>query len=228
MGNKIFVSYKFNDNSVYPLNNDDKTTARNYVDIIENKLDLLDHKYKGESNDEDLSKYKESYIWELLKPRIYDSSITIVIISPEMKSPSRYEKYHWIPWEISYSLKETTRRDRTSHSNAVFSVVLPYKDNSYKYFVRTCNECNYLCNFYNSYIIFPVMYSNMFNKKIQNDIYCSANKRYYPDPDEETSYIFAVKWNDFISDMDYSIKRAIDLQNKISDYNITTELKKKW
>jgi hypothetical protein len=221
MGKKIFVSYKFNDDSVYPLNGKLKSTVRDYVDILEEKIDTSCHIYKGESNDDDLSGCPENYIWEQLKPRIYDSSITIIMISPNMRDYYRTESTQWIPWEISYSLKETTRNDRTSHSNAVFSVVLPYNLNTYDYFVKTCNHCFFSCNFYNSYFIFPIIYSNMLNKCDINYIYCNKYGEKIISPYEESSYIFAVKWNDFIADIDYSINRAMTLQRNIYNYNIT-------
>ncbi|MDY4789748.1 MAG: TIR domain-containing protein [Bacteroidales bacterium] len=136
MGHKIFVSYKYNDDSVQRLPNTPwyaATTVRDYVDILEDYIELTNHQYKGESDGEDLSDYSDDEIWEKLKDRIYDSSVTIVLISPNMKEENRYDKSQWIPWEIYYSLRETTRRDRTSHSNAVLAVVLPDKYGNYDY-----------------------------------------------------------------------------------------------
>ncbi len=54
-----------------------------------------------------------------MKERIYDSTITIVLISPNMKDAFKWDKSQWIPWEIAYSIRETTRGDFTSHSNAI-------------------------------------------------------------------------------------------------------------
>ncbi|GHT95644.1 hypothetical protein FACS1894141_4640 [Spirochaetia bacterium] len=150
MSKKIFISYKYKDNDVKPLEDtktiawksihnpitgfyqlkaEDKTSVRTYVDKLEECFSATDI-YKGESDDEDLSNLSESIIWDKLKDRIFDSSVTLVMISANMKKQYRQEKSQWIPWEISYSLKETTRNDRTSHSNAILAVILPNKNGS--------------------------------------------------------------------------------------------------
>lgn len=111
------------------------TWCHDYVEYIQNNiLDKTDHIYKGEKSDEDLSSKSENYIWEHLKDKIYDSTITVVLISPNMKEEGKWERSQWIPWEISYSLRETTRNDRTSHNNAILAVILPDKNGSYEYY----------------------------------------------------------------------------------------------
>ncbi|MPM60824.1 hypothetical protein SDC9_107678 [bioreactor metagenome] len=137
MGNKIFISYKYWDSNVYPVYGitQDVAKVRDYVTWLENKFtQRTEHIYKGERDNEDLSDKSEDYIWSKLKDRIYDSSITIVLISPNMKEKYKWEKSQWIPWEISYSIKETKRNNCVSRSNAILAVILPDKYNSYGYY----------------------------------------------------------------------------------------------
>ena len=125
MGRKIFVSYKYH--RYY-------TEVHDYVDYIQSSILSSDHIYKGEKSDEDLSYLSDVSIEKHLKEKIYDSSVTIVLISPNMKELFMSEKEQWIPWEISYSLRETTRNDRTSRRNAILAVILPDHSNSTYYY----------------------------------------------------------------------------------------------
>lgn len=140
MGRKIFVSYKYADYNVKNITGSIYgSTVRDYVDKIEELLDDSDHIYKGESDGEDLSKLSDDTIWEKLKNRIYDSSITIVMISPNMKEPFKSDKDQWIPREISYCLKEQSRANSngdpiTSKTNAMLAVVVPDQNNLYNYY----------------------------------------------------------------------------------------------
>ena len=140
MARKIFVSYKHSDNSVKSLNG--QGTARAYVDKL---IELFedDEIYKGEGN-EDLSDFKDETIAGHLKDKIYDSSLTLVLISPQMKEGYQKESDQWIPWEVAYSLKEITRSDRTSRTNAILAVVLPDWNSSYSYYLEenTCPHCH--------------------------------------------------------------------------------------
>lgn len=75
-----------------------------------------------------LSDLDDDTIWEKLKNRIYDSTVTVIFISSNMKEEGHSDKDQWIPWEVSYSLKETSRKNKngesiTSKTNAMIAVV---------------------------------------------------------------------------------------------------------
>ena len=135
MGKKVFVSYKYKDEDVKMMRDAIQPTwVCDYVNYIQKYVLSGDDIYKGEKSDEDISDWDEDEIWEHLKNKIYDSTITIVLISPNMKEPGKWQKSQWIPWEISYSVRETTRNNRTSHCNALLAVILPNKVGRYDYF----------------------------------------------------------------------------------------------
>lgn len=222
MGKKIFVSYKYADSNVQRLATtpwNETTTVRSYVDELENYFDRTNDIYKGESNDEDLSQYTEDQIWEKLKDRIYDSSVTIVMISPNMKETHKRDRSQWIPWEISFSLKETTRNDRTSHSNAMFAIVLPDKNGSYDYYLSQSN-CG--VTVHNTDTLFEILRENKFNIKLPEKKFCfQCHSFHYTG---QYSYIEAIRWSDFISFPNYYIETAVKRYEKISDYEITKEV----
>ncbi len=150
MGRKVFVSYKYKDNDVEKIPNVwGNTWPCDYVDYIRENVLSKDDIYKGENSDEDISFWDEAAIWNHLKDKIYDSTITIVLISPNMKEVQKWQRSQWIPWEISFSVRETTRNNRTSHRNAILAVVLPDRNGSYSY--------------YNKNRLFPILKTNIDN-----------------------------------------------------------------
>ena len=227
MGHKIFISYKYSDSDVNHISGEwyETNTVRTYVDDLESYLkDSSEHIYKGESDGEDLSKLSEETIWSKLKDRIYDSSLTIVMISKGMKEVFKVDKDQWIPWEISYSLKEISRKNKngdaiTSKTNAMLAIVVPDKDNSYDYYTykKKCDGCVSGCRILLTDNLFTIMKKNMFNEKAPNKDSCDDGTTVYHG---DSSYITSVKWDDFVSDVDKHINKAYELQEKIDNYYI--------
>ena len=228
MARKIFVSYKHDDSNVEPIYSNVKpfyhvTTARDYVDEL---MYLFEGNqiYKGEGN-EDLSEFKDETIESHLKDKIYDSSITLVLISPNMKDSWKAESDQWIPWEISYSLKEITRNDRTSQTNAILAVVLPDPNSSYSYFLEedACRFCH--CRTLHTNTLFQILRANMFNIKKPTFNNCFNHLNNNPIYLGQYSYIHAVKWCDFIKNTERYLRIAEDIRDKIDDYDIAKMVK---
>lgn len=227
MGKKIFVSYKYADNQVENLVWYKNATVRDYVDVFEEKVDSSDDIYKGEGDDEDLSILSDDTIWEKLKDRIYDSSVTIVFLSPGMRESWREDREQWIPWEVSYSLKETSRKNKngqsvTSHSNAMLAVVLPDISGSYSWYLegRTC--CDSKCTTHHTDKLFTIIKENKFNKtKNESKRICNNHETIWTG---DCSYIEAVKWSSFIDDYQKYVDKAVNRQEHIDEYDIHKEV----
>lgn len=180
MGHKIFVSYKYADSNVYNITGSRYgSTVRDYVDEIEEILaeDESNHIYKGESDGEDLSQLSEDTIWKTLRDRIYDSSLTIVMISPNMKEFGKSQKQQWIPREISYCLKETSRVNKngdpvTSKTNAMLAVVIPDKNNSYSYYTYNNTCCSSGCRILRTEKLYRWKYEWVIKMRMKSDDFC--------------------------------------------------------
>ena len=223
---KVFISYKYSDDDVLALPGIENTTVRDYVDKVQALLKVLEIGInKGEGSDEDLSDFEEETIYEKLKDRIYDSSVTVVMISPNMKLPNRYDKSQWIPWEIQYSLREEMRDGVTSKTNAVLAVVLPDGNGSYDYAITQHACCEKGCRTIHTDRFFTILKENMFNLKKPNVRECGKNRKLYHG---EFSYIPCVKWVDFKISIKDMLDRVVDLRdNHIDEYDIWKSVNKR-
>lgn len=224
MGRKIFVSYKYEDANVQPLNSSDISTARDYVNHLQSLLKANSHIYKGEHGDESLEGFLDETIASKLRDKIFDSSITIVLVSSNMKDPRVSEKDQWIPWEISYSLRVNNRGDRTSQMNAMIAVVLPDNTGSYEYLIDENICCNCNCINVKVGILFEILRNNMFNAKQKQHVQCFEPINHGPVHAGDHSYIPIYKWDDFISDTDSAFVRAEEIRSKADEYEIQKNL----
>jgi hypothetical protein len=220
MARKIFLSYKYADNSVRPIQGIYDTTARHYVDIIQSLLDDEDHINKGEADNESLNGFKEETIASKLRTKIHDSSITLVLITKNMRIYHQNESDQWIPWEISYSLKEHTRDGRTGLSNGILAVVVPDENGSYRHFLieDSCQHCKSTTLMTPN--TFSIIGENMFNKKEATKSDCTNHYVGNEPHVGDHSYIPYVKWDDFVVNINHHIDTSAERRDRIHEYNI--------
>lgn len=106
MARKTFISYKYSE-------------AQGLRDRIIVAMGDDATYYRGETSDSpDLTDTSTENIKRNLRNMMYGTSVTIVILSPNIKQSK------WIDWEIEYCLKSISRKDRTSHTNGVVGVIM--------------------------------------------------------------------------------------------------------
>ena len=152
MAHKTFISYKYSE-------------ARGLRDRIINSLGEDATYYEGEtSNCPDLTDTSTENIKKKLSDMMYDTSVTIVILSPNMKSSE------WIEWEIEYSLKTIQRKNRTSHVNGIVGVIMKY-DGGYDWFeLNSKSPDGCFTVSYKKEKVFNIINNNRFNQKLTSYI----------------------------------------------------------
>lgn len=205
MGRKIFISYKYSDSSVKCLSPCQIATVRDYVDILQNKLERDGiHINKGEKDNESLDEFKDETIQTKLSDKIFDSSVTIVLLSPNMKDIWVAEEEQWIPWEIAYSLKNKKRASSSSKRNAILLVALPDLHGSYTYADNL--------GFY-----FKIIQQNRNNLKYIYPAKCLNNGC-------SDSYMLKCNWDNFISNVNDWINAVVEIKEHADQYIINTKI----
>lgn len=192
MARKTFISYKYSDVV--------EGKANNLRDRIIAKFGDDAKYYRGEDGyTKDLSSYSASYIKETLKEMIRDTSVTILILSPNMKQSQ------WMNWELSYSLSEITRNERVSHSNGAVAVVQKQPTygilDGYAWFKTPWNS-------WDTNKAFELVRLNRDNKKVYAPYSLSDN------------YIDIITEDTFLRDPFKYIEEAYTKSQNIDHYNI--------
>lgn len=188
MAHKTFISYKYSE-------------ARDLRDRIIDSLGDDATYYKGETSDSpDLTDTSTENIKKNLRDMMYDTSVTIVIISPNMK------KSKWIDWEIEYCLKNITRKNRTSHTNGIVGVIMKY-NGGYDWFMSSNrSEDGCLSISYQKPKVYDIINNNRFNQNPK--IYCCDICKTVDSL--MGSYIAYVTEDDFLSNPNEYINNAYD------------------
>lgn len=196
---KTFISYKYSE-------------AQALRDEIIKKLGKDADYYQGETADSpDLTDTSTENIKKNLKDMMFNTSVTIVILSPHMKESK------WIDWEIEYCLKKITRNGRTSQRNGVVGVIMKV-DGKYDWLKET-NKKDDGCvvTTYHTEKLFDIINNNRFNQepKKYSCNTCKCVDRL------SGSYIAIVPEDEFLSNPSRYIDNAYDKsENDAAGYKI--------
>lgn len=202
MAHKTFISYKFSES----------------CDLRDDIIDALGEDatyYKGETSDSpDLSDTSTENIKKNLRDMMYDTSVTIVIISPHMKESK------WIDWEIEYCLKNNTRKGRTSHTNGVVGVIKKV-DGGYDWFKYSeCNDDGCMVSGYKEEKVYDIIKNNRRNQnpKVYSCEICKSINSL------TGSYIAYAEEETFLADPETYINNAYDKsENDAEGYTLTKQ-----
>ncbi len=202
MAHKTFISYKFSE-------------AQKLRDEIIEALGKDATYYQGETSDSpDMTDLKTNTIKKNLTDMMFGTSVTIVIISPNMK------KSKWIDWEIEYCLKNITREGRTSQTNGVVGVIMKY-NGGYGWFKNTNTNSDGCASLsYEDSYLYEIIKNNRYNQDPKK-YSCNVCKTV----DALTgSYIAFVNEDVFLSNPQKYIDNAYDKsENSASGYDLTKQ-----
>ncbi len=200
MARKTFISYKYSE-------------AQNLRDRIVDALGEDATYYMGETAESpDLTDTTVENIKNKLKDMMFNTSVTIVVVSPKMKESK------WIDWEIEYSLKEVSRDGRTSKTNGVVGVIMK-KDGGYGWLVsETVKDDGCTARTIDDSKLYKIINDNRYNL-ISEDKYACAHCKTYSQFDG--SYIALVEEELFLNNPAKYIENAFEKSGELDDYRIS-------
>ena len=202
MATKVFISFRFSDG---------KEIKDELVDLFDESTEVINR-----SEDVDRSQMSEDIIQEYLYEKLKDTSVTIVLLTPEAVS---YRKNwignydDWLYDELRYSL-EDRKNNRTN------GVVAVYTDDakdmileSSSHYCSHCQEtksCRTLKFFDNLARKNMLNIKQSYKKNLCNDLY----------DDSHDSYISLVSLEEFKQDHTKYIDNAKDKRDRLHEFNI--------
>ncbi len=201
MARKTFISYKYSE-------------AQDLRDTILEALGDDASYYTGETADSpDLTDTTTENIKKNLADMMYATSVTIVIISPNIK------KSDWIDWEIEYCLKEISRDGRTSKTNGVVGVVQKVNGN-YEWLVKkTKKDDGCTVRTVSKEPLLDIINNNRFNRPKEGHI-CDECKTY---SQLDGSYISIIDEEDFLKDPSKYIENAFEKSEKSDEFELVKQ-----
>lgn len=201
MARKTFISYKYSE-------------AQDLRDKILASLGEDATYYQGETADSpDLTDTTTENIKKNLKDMMYNTSVTIVIISPNIKQSN------WIDWEIEYCLKEITRNGRTSKTNGIVGVVQEI-DGSYDWLVtKIKNSDGCVSRVVSNDPLLDIIKNNRFNRP--NHEHACTNCKTFSQLDG--SYIAIIDEHEFLKDPNKYIENAYEKSEASSEFTLVKQ-----
>ena len=201
MARKTFISYKYSE-------------AQGTRDKILDSLGSDATFYQGETSESpDLTDTSTENIKRNLTDMMYDTSVTIVVMSPDIRQSK------WVDWEIEYCLKEMTRKGRTSRANGIVAVVQEI-NGTYDWLVTTTQKSDG-CSVrsYQDSKLYSIVTKNRFNRK--DKVYACANCQTFSQLDG--SYISLIDESDFLADPNKYIENAFDKSENSDDFDLVKQ-----
>jgi hypothetical protein len=202
MARETFIAYKYSE-------------AQDLRDEIINKLGDDASYYQGETAESpDLTGASIENIKENLKDMIFDTSVTIVIVSPNLKSSK------WVDWEIEYSLKEYKRGNTTSRTNGIVGVVMKV-NGSYDWLISSYQKpdgCS--TRSIDNTRLYDIIKNNRFNLDIDNKYSCPTCKTF---DQLNGSYISLIEQDRFLEYPTYFIEDAYKKSKSIENYKLSKQ-----
>ena len=200
MAKKVFISFRFSDGNSY------KTKLANKFESLKYTID------KSETGDH--SNKTEDQIWEILKPKLKDTSLTVVILSPKA---IKYHKTHnsngkfviddWLYDELRYSLEDR-------ESNRTNGVIALYTPNAKDNLIDDTDGSVTIKEFNN------LVRKNMFNVKDEYK-YCPDEGKYNREKDH---YISLYAFDTFMDNPQKYIDSAIEKRNRKEQFNLVKRM----
>mgnify|MGYP003313858916 CR=1 FL=1 len=206
MANKVFISFRFSDGNKY---------KEELSSIFSNDVEVINC-----SENEDRSNLSEPTIQKYLYDKLKNTSVTVVLITPEAVSHQKNAEGKYDDWmhdEIRYSLEDR----ENNRCNGLIGVYVPEAENSILK-KTTCNKCTKKCKLTSVYDFENLVRKNMMN------VYPGYKKNpcdgvYDSDYD---SYCTLVSYEDFKENyLDY-IKKADEKRGQTHKYDIKKNLNK--
>ncbi len=206
MARRVFISFRSCDGMWY---------KKKLSELFDEDTELINC-----SEDEDRSKMSEDTIQKYLYKKLKNTSVTIIIITPEAVIHRRSDcgKYDdWMYDEIRYSLED---RENNRCNGIVAVYTEDAKDRLIEETVHKCETCNQEQNIKTVFEVDNLFRKNMMNVK---PAYKKNPCKGVYDSDHD-SYCSLVAWDDFVKNYKKYIDIAAGKREHVDEYDLVKRL----